>query len=636
MKFDTFSSAKLLDFSEIITRGLESSVYSMYQDPQTAGDKIEMRLMVLDESERSEVMHKLVSAFQQKVLLCFDHYKPDLTLSCLKIVTSLSVLKPKPKTPHHPKPSKGHDNTSPTQLDPFAELDVEEALKRELPIFTVSKLRATVQQLLRRATLRQDGTLYFAGSSEVSMATKSVQYFIWFFDFMDYLQELFVNFEEKIFMPLFKYFHDYDSNVSKGRSNSLSSAFSKLSQFSGSDNQGVFDADQDGDDESDSLAEMRRMRQQAKASLLQLSKEYRDIKSIYDTTETDKVAQRLSFVKEQLDYLLEEEDEIDPDLYSEESRKMVEHLEMDFGTENLIRLVPDILVKLKKAAWLARRWLELDDKRTKDVTVKLEKLAEIEKKLMQRLDVLQQDITRGEMKLERETNELNRLMEKEQRSEVLTFKAFNIDARIEKQQKKLAKLNKERDSFAAQLSDIVKSKDLKEFHKLKFRFESNKLNRFLNERKLATLCYQKNLLADDINIEMFVRPSVIHSSNKLQDDCERLEKQLREQREEMVSIKRALLPVQEDKAMLMNTVSRQKQVQMNTVSRQKQVQPPWNSGGQPGLSQMILQPGHALYIRSVPGGEASQSRPVYGSNPFLRRITVDNNRALRTISPPAW
>lgn len=592
--------------------------------------------MVLDESERSEVMHKLVSAFQQKVLLCFDHYKPDLTLSCLKIVTSLSVLKPKPKTPHHSKPAKGRDNTSPTQLDPFAELDVEEALKRELPIFTVSKLRATVQQLLRRATLRQDGTLYFAGSSEVSMATKSVQYFIWFFDFMDYLQELFVNFEEKIFMPLFKYFHDYDSNVSKGRSNSLSSAFSKLSQFSGSDNQGVVDADQDGDEESDSLAEMRRMRQQAKASLLQLSKEYRDIKSIYDTTEMDKVAQRLSFVKEQLDYLLEEEDEIDPDLYSEESRKMVEHLEMDFGTENLIRLVPDILVKLKKAAWLARRWLELDDKRTKDVTVKLEKLAEIEKKLMQRLDVLQQDITRGELKLERETNELNRLMEKEQRSEVLTFKAFNIDARIEKQQKKLAKLNKERDSFAAQLADIVKSKDLKEFHKLKFRFESNKLNRFLNERKLATLCYQKNLLADDINIEMFVRPSVIHSSNKLQDDCERLEKQLREQREEMVSIKRALLPVQEDKAMLMNTVSRQKQVQMNTVSRQKQGQPPWNPGGQPGVSQMILQPGHALYIRSVPGGEASQRRPVYGSNPFLRRITIDNNRALRTISPPAW
>ncbi|CAL1542123.1 unnamed protein product [Lymnaea stagnalis] len=600
----------------------KSSVYSMYQDPQVAGDKIEMRLMVLDESERSQVMHKLVSAFQQKVLQCFDLYKAEVTLRSLKIITSLSALKPKLKARRFNSGDK--DGESKALPDPFADLDVEEALKRELPRFTMSRLRGTVQQLLRRASLRQDGSLYFAGISEVSTAAQSVQHFIWFFEFMDYLQELFSNFEEKIFVPLFKYFHDYDSSGTTHRSNTMSSAFSKLSQFSGSDNQGI-EGDQEPDEEGDSLAEMRRMRAQARASLLQLSHEYRDIKSIYDTTEIDKVAQRLSFVKEQLDYLLEEEDEVDPDLYSEESRKMVAHLDMDFGTENLIRLVPDILVKLKKAAWLARRWLELDDKRTKDVSAKLDKLAAIEEKFVKRLDVLQDNITKGEKRLEKETNELNRLMEKENRSDVLTFKTYNLDAHIEKLQKKLEKLNRERDNFASQLAEIVKSKDLKEFHKLKFRFESNKLQRFVTERKLSTLNYQKNLLADDLNLELFVRPSVIHSSNKLQEDCEQLEKRLREQREEVLSIKRALLPVQEDKAML-----------MNKLSRQRQGQPAWSTSAQTGFGHMLLQPGHALYVRSLPGGELSPSRQPFASRPMLRRLSVSNSRALRPVSPPSW
>ncbi|CAG5115411.1 unnamed protein product [Candidula unifasciata] len=585
-------------------------------------DRPTMRLLVLEETERSQLMHKLVTAFQQNVLLCFDHYKPELTLYCLRIVTSLSARKPRLRSRN--LTVTGEPETNIHQVtDPFAELDVEEALSRELPNFTVSKLRETVQQLLRRATLRQDGTLYFAGSPEESMATKSVQYFIWFFDFMDFLHELFVNFVEKIFNPLFKYFQDYNFLSSDGRTNSVSSAFSKLSQFSESDNQGSLDGDHEGS-ESESLAESRRMHAQAKASLLQLCKEYKDIKSIYDTTAIDRVAQRLSFVKEQLEYLLDEEDEVDPDLYSAESGKLIEHMNMDFGTENLIRLVPDILVKLKKAAWLARRWLELDDQRTKDVSAKLDKLAIVEKQLVKRLDVLHDDITKGEKKLERETNELNRLMEKEGRPDVLTLQSYNIDREIKSITIKLEQLNKEKETFAERLSEIVKAKNLSEFHKLKFKFESNKLQRFTMERKLATLAFKKNLLDDDLNIELFVRPSVIHSSNKLQDECERLEKYIRQQKEELVSIKRALLPVQEDKASL-----------MNRLSRQRECQPSWHHPVGSSAQNFILNPGHAAYIRSLPR-KPNQQQAQHTSLPAIQQVSHVTVRNQRNISPPSW
>ena len=612
-----------------------------------------MRLLVLEESKRSEVMHKLVSAFQQKVLMCFDHYKPELTLSCLRIVTALSAMKPKLKpgtASDELKRKKCGDGVNKTCVgkkvsdatslpDPFAELDVEEALVRELPNFTVSRLRSAVQQLLRHATLRQDGTLYFTGNSEASIATKSVQYFIWFFDFMDYLQELFAGFVEKIFTPLFKFFQDHAFIGATGRTHSMSSTFSRLSLFSESDS-GHFSPDHESTEEEESLAEKVRMRVQAKASLLQLSKDYKDIKAIYDTSEIDKVAERLSFVKEQLDYLLDEEDEVDPEIYSEESSKMIEHLEMDFGTENFIRLVPDMLVKLKKAAWLARRWLELDDRRTKDVREKVEKLSTIEEELSTRVEMLQEDISKGEKKLERETDELSRLMEKEGRYDSLTFKSYSVENQIQNLKAKLEKLCVEKDTFASRLKSIVRSRDMAGFQKLKFQYESNRLQRFVTSRKLATLTYQKDLMADDLDLELLVRPSVIHVSNKLQDECEYLEQALRVKREEVVNIKRALMPVQEDRASLINRLMRERQGASLSLWQQKRLA---ENG------DILLYPGHAVYLRSLPGSVGVPSLPKRSGSlrgtrdlEYLSRqrllgtFPAGNNRALRTQSPALW
>ena len=72
--------------------------------------------------------------------------------------------------------------------------------------------------------------------------------------------------------------------------------------------------------------------------------------------------------------MLEEEDEFDPDLFSADSGYLIGHLTMDEGTENLVRLPVDLLVKLRKCAWLANKWLALYDQRTYDLQTKLLKV----------------------------------------------------------------------------------------------------------------------------------------------------------------------------------------------------------------------------------------------------------------------
>lgn len=578
-------------------------------------------------------MCHLVDAFRNKVQQCLDNYNPDLTVKCLRIVTSISAIKPlKPKTvPSKLQQTNATSKEDTFSIDPFADLDIEEALTRELPNFTISRLRTTVQNILRRATLRQDGSLYFAGASTNAMATKSVQYFIWYFDFMDYLQELHTNFVEKIFTPLFKYFHDFNRLGSTGRTTTMSSTFSKLSQFSNNLDLGLSDGEHECVDDLDSGMDYERLRNQARLALQSLKNEYKDLKVIYDTSETDKVAQRLSFLKDQIDLLLDEEDEVDPDLYSWDSAKMIQHLNLDFGTENFIRLMPDILVKLRKAAWLAYRWLELDDQRAKDVDEKLNKIVTIEKQLSSRLNNLKEIISKGQQKLELETNELSHLMEREARSDTLNMKTYSLSERTEHLEKEIKDLLKERDTFAPKLDAIVKNKDLRAYHKLKFKFESNKLQRLVLDRKLQSLYYQRNLLQDDINIELFIRPSVIHSTNRAQDECERLEKLLREQKEEAITIEHALIPVQEDKVML-----------MNRSSRQLQEKSPWEPIGtdNPLLNLDSGTSCKAVYIRSSykkPSSRTNSDYPQRNSNSNsriheLNKLNIVNKTTINRLA----
>jgi DNA repair exonuclease SbcCD ATPase subunit len=152
--------------------------------------------------------------------------------------------------------------------------------------------------------------------------------------------------------------------------------------------------------------------------------------------------------------MLEEEDELDPELFSVDSGHLLRHLNMDEGTENLVRLPLDLLIKFRKASWLARQWLVLYDRRTHDLQDKLNKVKALESKLTHRLRHLDADITVHERQLERQTSELHHLMEREQRDDVLNHSLYDTDVRCQSLTSQLNELKQQRDVIARKVSEV--------------------------------------------------------------------------------------------------------------------------------------------------------------------------------------
>ncbi|PVD29798.1 hypothetical protein C0Q70_09055 [Pomacea canaliculata] len=466
------------------------------EEDTSTGDKLQLRLLLLEEKERSELMRKQIDAFQDKVSLCFKTFKPEVLLAYIQALASL-----------------------PNQ---------NEILVSSL--HSLARLRMVVQQQLRRASMRTDGTIYFAGNQLASGVARCTQYFVWFFEFVDYLGELHRNFVDRIFLPLFRFFHESTFLSSQGRTVTSGSTFSKFSQFS-QDSHDMDDGEHfiNDDDNADSDVERARQRLHSKLALALLGKEFAEVKALYDTTEVEKIAQRLSFLKEQLDFMLEEEDEIDPDLFSSDSAKLVQHLDMSEGTENLVRLPVDLLVKFRKAIWLSRQWLDLDDRRTKDLGEKLRKIVALENVLTLHLTSLDRNISSHERELKKHTEDLHRLLQREERCEDLSLSLYNIDNEIRTTKKEVEQLRQQRDRIAARIVKVTKRGDVSlggEYKRLKLEFERNKLQRFLLERKLATLTYHRQVAEEDKHVEVNVRPSIVRHTNHVQDTCERLEQTL--------------------------------------------------------------------------------------------------------------
>ena len=223
-------------------------------------------------------MWRQVAAFQEKVTLTLNTFNPETLLLHVRALSSLPKQNPIVAGSIH----------------------------------SLARLRMVVQQQLRRASLRCDGSVYFTGPQQSWGVARCTQYFVWFFEFMDYLNELHVNFAERIFLPLFKFFHDISFMGSQGRASTSGSTFSKLSQFSvdsgdTEDNDNVFhsnsnynNVDGNGDEDAAVTVDTVRRRTQSKTALMLLSREFADIKTLYDTSEMDRVAHRLSFLKDQV------------------------------------------------------------------------------------------------------------------------------------------------------------------------------------------------------------------------------------------------------------------------------------------------------------------------------------------------
>ena len=384
---------------------------------------------------------------------------------------------------------------------------------------------------------------------------KIVKYFTWFWKYVAYLRELRDNFVERIFNPLFKYFYNVgynqpdreDTTASTPSVLSFRSGYSEVSGFSSLTSVLNEKAAEFGTEEWNNN-QVERRRFVTRQALATLGTEFRDIKKLYDSSEEEKVAQRLSHLKERLGYLLDVEDKIASKLMCQDSERAVFHLKIkDRPIENLIRFVPDILIKFQKAAWLASRWLDLDDQKTKDLNERLDKLTALESDMNRRLRSLSDEIKSKEQELDSQTNTLNQLLEREERSTKLNYTLFDLERQNISLTEQSNNLNNERKELAEKLTDAANKNDKDTYRRLRPLYDRNKLQRFALERQLNTLNYHANLAENDIQIELEVKPSVINSTNDVQDKCEELEERIEKSRKEQKVIQAALIPILEDK-----------------------------------------------------------------------------------------
>lgn len=502
-------------------------------------EKIQVKILTLEEKYRSYLLYEQIKAFEEKVYLSYDNFNVDTLLTMFR--------------------------------------EMARRCKGTRDIHTLTGLRQALQVEIRKCRMRQRNRRPETFEKLSGELDQVAQYFIWFFDNLKYLRDLRANFVDRIFNPLFKYFYEVGSAGPDHERSSLDSAmsYSNFSVHSGK----TFDSNLTGlsslsgwsqlglsetgsQDDSDDNIHTTRKKMLARAALLLLGREFRDIKNLYDTTEVEKISHRLSFLKEQLDFLIDNEAQFSPEMFSQDSEKAVYHLKVkNSRTYSLMRLIPDILVKFQKAAWLARRWLELDDMKTKDLNERLQKLAVLEEQFSKRLSALSRNIQEHETQLEKGTKELQNLLKREDRSNDLELKMHEFNEKLAKLETDMLNLNEEKLKLVKDIEDSKKFRDTSKHKNLLTMYERNKLQRYAVERQMAAIKFQQNLAMNDMEVEMEVKPNIMHFTNDVQDRCEELERALEQEKKEKNTLQAALYPISKDKEFIAQRL-REKQMRI--------------------------------------------------------------------------
>lgn len=463
-------------------------------------------MVLTEDKKRSHLMYVQIQAFDEKTALC---HKTFDVATLHKMLTDLVARR--------------HIPINLNSLQSLREIVYDEVAKRRFHGNT------------RNGGLAGDPVL---------------DYFRWFFSYILYLRHLKKNFIERIFEPLFKYFHDGGSEDDVENS-AYSGSQVSLQSYGSMGNISLLDTGSTG---SASLAPSRlslpesRYSYASKTALAKLSNEFEDIRKLYDTKEMDKIAQRLSSLKDQLDFLLDDEEEkIQIGLFSQDSYHAISEIRKSNYSLNLTRLIPDVLVKFKKAAWLARRWLLYDDEKSKDADERYTKIVHIYQEMQHRLVATKKNISEKEKLLAKESEELHNLLSLEEKSSELEMTIYDIDDKISFFQKNITKLRDERRYYTRCLIDAVKHKDTGDYNKYKVMYERNRLQRYAAERHLTTLKYQRNVIQTERGIGLALLPSIIRFTNTVQENCEKLEAELEKDREHQYTLSYALIPLQQDR-----------------------------------------------------------------------------------------
>lgn len=478
-----------------------------------------MRLLQMEEKYRSQLLYDQLKFFEDKVYLSYDQFNVETLFRMFQELTKRTVVDTR-KIKSLAGLRKCHN-------------DLKEVIKCKL---LHKHVKTTPEE------------------------HKLVTYFTWFFQYIDYLRDLRDNFVDRIYCPLFRYFFK-DSSEHEDPMTPTASAMSFRSHDSGYSGLSGLTIEQLDDEKLlaksasanasyDEIQEARK-RMVTKNALMMLGNEFTDIKRLYDTSEIEKLAERLTHLKERLDHLLDNEKVLNLEHFGQDSERPVFGLKIrDFGNEIIMRLVPDVLMKFQKCAWLARRWLERDDEKTKDLNAKLAKLTKLENDMNRRLNSLSKQIQLKEQELSTKSDLLSKLLEREERSNNLSQYLFDLQKQETEMQVKMRKLNDERKDLCERLAKAANKDDRKAYKRLRPLYDRNKLQRFALERQIATIRYHISISESDQNVELQVKSSLIHTTNDIQDTCEDLEKSIETARREKKAIQTALIPVSIDKAIV--------------------------------------------------------------------------------------
>ncbi|KAK3600712.1 hypothetical protein CHS0354_027199 [Potamilus streckersoni] len=563
------------------------------------GEQLELRLLTVDEKYRSFLLYQQIQAFEDKVYQCYELFS----------------------------------------VDTFYQMYVDLAKRTTIGPMKVKSM-AKLRQCFKAETRRLRYKLRGMKSSATAEEENTSKYFTWFFQYFDYLRQLRDNFVDRIFNPLFRYFYDigYDSpdkerttDSALSNSNISISSFRRIdSRMSGISGLSTFLAEGQQDDvflgNSDEDLRKERRRAITKHALLMLSAQFKDIKKLYDTSEIERLAQRLSCLKERIDYLLDSETIIDYKVLCQDSESSIFHLKIkEAPTQNLMRCVPDIILKFQKAAWLCRRWLEYDDEKAKDLNERLQRLCSVEEQMQKRLSTLSRQIQEQDFKLEREVSDLQKLLQREERASKLHQSMRDVESKRNDIQQQLNNLENERNELAKKMKDAADLNDRKTYKSLRPIYERNKFQRFALERQLKTLNFRQHLAQTDLDIELEEKLNVILHTNDVQDHCQELEETLENAKKEQKLIQAALIPITLDKQNLSNRLYVKENVSTATPTPCELAKFVGTNPSQPEyLPPKPIFNSKPLYVTSVPDGMMLRSdpgTPIKGLGPHTQGST---------------
>ena len=347
--------------------------------------------------------------------------------------------------------------------------------------------------------------LLFSETGSEGHLEKHVMYCRWYLDNLNYLKELKTQFDNRVYLPLTRNMTTTDSDT-------------------------------------ENVKDYKSGQEKTKPIL-----EYRhscpDITDLYDYTDLRNIVGRLDYLRDRLSHLLEDEGEIDVDLFSVNSAFDENDNKAD---QRFLRLVPDILVKLNNAATLAQQWLDIAATKEFDAGTRLTKLERVKTILGDRLANINNEIQSKQKELSVEAGDLKELRKREERSNSISSQHQSLEIKVNRSLEKIDRAVKQ----ISDIEDLITTAAGNKQFTSQLNQELKKKRRELNElnQNLKILEFEREITTEDLCLELEIKPELIRLTTNLQEKCQNLESILEAMRLEKERLELALKPVIDDES----------------------------------------------------------------------------------------